>query len=344
MGETGTRLANIELKARVPDLRHGEAVCRRLGARLICVETQTDTYFSREISDRVRVVACLTTLPNLIHSDSPSDTLSSSEWLSVRKATGATDDDTVVVVWGPPGDMGTAASEVTLRAREATIGIPSETRQALRDGTNGFERILPGPDRMYPDTDLPPLRITTERLERIRSRAGEPYWERDARYRQLGVPEDLRVPLAISPFAGLFREAVLSWALDPTLVAVCLIHLPKRVARVLGAPFDYSQESMREILHALRDGELTREGVLPCLLAAAGAGGFDRTMLPGPCSDAELSEIIADAARQLASLRLRHPDNARHVLMGLVMDRVRGRIDGKTVADRLPDIIPEITR
>ena len=39
-------------------------------------QTQTDTYFSKEISDRVRVIACLTTIPNLIHSDSKSDTIS----------------------------------------------------------------------------------------------------------------------------------------------------------------------------------------------------------------------------------------------------------------------------
>ncbi|MBE0556152.1 MAG: Glu-tRNA(Gln) amidotransferase GatDE subunit E, partial [Proteobacteria bacterium] len=49
-------------------------------------QTQTDTFFSKEISDRVRVIACLTTLPNIIHSDSPSETLASSEWRSIRKA------------------------------------------------------------------------------------------------------------------------------------------------------------------------------------------------------------------------------------------------------------------
>ncbi len=39
-------------------------------------QTQTDTYFSKEISDRIRVIACLTNIPNLIHSDSKSDTIS----------------------------------------------------------------------------------------------------------------------------------------------------------------------------------------------------------------------------------------------------------------------------
>ena len=48
-------------------------------------QTQPDTYFSKEISDRVRVIACLTTIPNLIHSDSKTDTITSSDWQKVKK-------------------------------------------------------------------------------------------------------------------------------------------------------------------------------------------------------------------------------------------------------------------
>jgi glutamyl-tRNA(Gln) amidotransferase subunit E len=67
-------------------------------------QTQTDTYFSREISDRIRVVACLTTLPNIIHSDNLSETLASSEWRSIKKTVGAAEDDTIVIVWGEKED------------------------------------------------------------------------------------------------------------------------------------------------------------------------------------------------------------------------------------------------
>ena len=47
--------------------------------------TQTDTYFSKEISDRIRVIACLTSIPNLINSDSTSDTIASADWQKVKK-------------------------------------------------------------------------------------------------------------------------------------------------------------------------------------------------------------------------------------------------------------------
>ena len=81
------------------------------------------------------------------------------EWDKITKACGVEDTVPVMVVWGRQQDVETAAREIVIRAQDATRGVPSETRQALDDGTDGFERILPGADRMYPDTDLPPIRI-----------------------------------------------------------------------------------------------------------------------------------------------------------------------------------------
>ncbi len=70
-------------------------------AGLLRWPTQTDTYFNQEISDRVQVIACLTVLPNILHSDSPGESLSElGRWTAVKKALGARDEDAVVVVWG----------------------------------------------------------------------------------------------------------------------------------------------------------------------------------------------------------------------------------------------------
>ena len=57
---------------------------------------------------------------------------------------------------GPRRTRVTAVDEIRLRYVDATDGVPNETRQPFPDGSTDFERILPGPDRMYPDTDSPP--------------------------------------------------------------------------------------------------------------------------------------------------------------------------------------------
>ena len=223
-------------------------------------QTQNDTYFSREISDRVRVIACLTVLPNIAHSDSPGETLASAEWTAVRKALCAGPNDTVVVVWGPEADAKLAAQEIIARAREATLGVPSETRQALGDGTNGFERILPGPDRMYPDTDLPPKRIMPERLERLRAMLPARILTREGRYRELGVPEDLVAGLAASPLAPLFERAVGEWGVNPALAAVVLVQYPRRLKREAFRPTGSTRRPSKPSSGPSASAAFTRRG------------------------------------------------------------------------------------
>jgi glutamyl-tRNA(Gln) amidotransferase subunit E len=298
-------------------------------------QTQTDTYFSREISDRVRVIACLTTLPNIIHSDGSSETLATSEWQMLKKSVGATDADTIVLVWGNKQDAATGASEIAIRAKEATVGIPSETRQALRDGTNGFERILPGPDRMYPDTDLPPRRITAEHLGNVGKTVPRPFWEREEWYRSLGVPADLIGDLSISPLAPLFEKAVNEWHTAPALAAVTLIQYPKRISRKLKRPIDLQPSVFHDVLLAHKNGSVAREGILPALLRAASGTPFSAVTLPPPCADGEIDQVIQNSTSEVSSMTLRHPEKRTNLLMGTIMERVRGRVEGIRVARRL---------
>ncbi len=46
-------------------------------------------------------------------------------------------------------------------------GIPNETRKSFEDGTTIFERVLPGADRMYPDTDTAPIPLQEEDIDRL---------------------------------------------------------------------------------------------------------------------------------------------------------------------------------
>jgi glutamyl-tRNA(Gln) amidotransferase subunit E len=173
---------------------------------LLGAPTQPRTTFLKEFSDRVRVIACLDELPNLACSTHETTTLSSIEWDRVGKACGVAPETPVLVVWGPQRDVVTACQEIVIRAREATLGVPSETRQAMLDGTNGFERILPGPDRMYPDTDEPPIPIADGRLEKLQRKVPETPWQRLERLRGLGVGANLSERLARHAAYGLFLK------------------------------------------------------------------------------------------------------------------------------------------
>jgi glutamyl-tRNA(Gln) amidotransferase subunit E len=298
-------------------------------------QTQTDTYFSKEISDRVRVIACLTNIPNLIHSDSKSDTISSADWLKVKKFTNAADNDTMIIIWGNEDDAHTAVNEIIIRAKEATIGIPSETRQAMSDGTNGFERILPGADRMYPDTDLPPKKITKEQLDKIKSWLPEQIWKRIEWYNKLGIPKDTIEELSISKYAELFKRAVDVWKVNPTAAAVFLIQYPKRLKKY-GCMIEWLHESMFEgILKSFSDGKIPQDALLTTLRTVAELGVFTEEVILNPVNEKEINEVILSAKSEYNKMKIFNPERKNYLLMGMVMKKLRGRIPAKVVADKL---------
>lgn len=301
-------------------------------AGLLRWQTQTGTYFSREISDRVRVVACLTTLPNIIHSDSTGESISTSEWQAVQKHIGATSDDAIVIVWGNEQDVNTGAQEIAIRAKEATIGIPSETRQALKDGTVGFERILPGPDRMYPDTDLPPKKITEDRLEKIRLTLPTPYWDYEIWYEKIGVPSDLIKSLAISEYADLFKFLVVELKINPVLASVVLIQYPKRLKKRYKKINKLNNETLKEIFIAYKENKLRREAIFEIMKQMLIDGKFE---FPSPCSEIELMETLKKSKEKLKEIKIINENKKEHILMGLIMNQLRGRVDGSLVENRI---------
>ncbi|MEW5843115.1 MAG: Glu-tRNA(Gln) amidotransferase subunit GatE [Bacteroidota bacterium] len=304
-------------------------------AGLLHWQTQTDTYFSKEISDRVRVVACLTTIPNIIHSDGKGETLTSAEWQNIKKFVGATNDDSLVLVWGNETDTDTAVKEIMIRAKEATIGIPSETRQAFHDGTNGFERILPGADRMYPDTDLPPTKITEERLEKLRPNLPEQFWKREKWYRELGIPADTVRELSISKFANIFKFVVYEWKINPTLAAVALIQFPKRLKKMKIDANLLNEKMMKEIFRSYKDGFLSRSGIFTAMKKSIEKGRFYEELLPKPRTTKELEQIIADSREELKKIKMFGADNSSKLLIGLVMNKVRINVEGKLVSEKI---------
>jgi glutamyl-tRNA(Gln) amidotransferase subunit E len=183
----------VRSQGRRPEFELGLGPFRVLAVRLpglagtLGWPTQPGRTFADELAGRVRVIAGLDQLPILFHSEGwPRE---AGEHLArLRASAGCQERDGLVLVWGPERDVQTAADEIRLRYADATDGVPNETRQPFADGSTDFERILPGPDRMYPDTDSPPTRVTRERVERLRTSLPERPWVREERYREAGVP------------------------------------------------------------------------------------------------------------------------------------------------------------
>lgn len=327
-----------------------KAVVLRGFSGLLNHPTQEHTIFAKEFSDRVRVVSCLTSLPNIAHSDTASEQLSVRDWKDLRKRTKAGEKDALILVWGGEADTEMACSEIALRAKEATEGVPNDTRQAMKDGTNGFERVLPGAERMYPDTDLPPLEIIESRVERIRGRLPEVVWERQARYREMGLPADVIDPLCFPHRAGIFDRLVGELEIDPILASVVLVQRFKAFRRE-GLPVGtLTEDEILSVFKALAEGRLAREGVVAVFAAALSSKESSEAdedtspiaraleVLSGhTVTDAALAERVAHAVEYADSSKFETPRKKYRVLMGGLMKELTGKAEGRQVAKVLAE-------
>jgi glutamyl-tRNA(Gln) amidotransferase subunit E len=339
-------------------LERGEEIhCVKLKsfAGILNETTQTDTTFAKEISDRVRVIACLTQLPNIAHSDAASETLSAKYWKLIRQRVKSDPEDAMVLVWGTREDAECGCIEIANRAREATEGIPNETRQALRDGTNGFERILPGPDRMYPDTDLPPIALETQQVEEARNSLPEPPWIREARYAHYDLPEDILDVLSFSPRAGLYDRMVDAVKVNPVLAGVFLFQHLTYLRRTGFAVENLTDEMIISIFEAHTSGRLAREGIVELVAYLLSRSKELPQQLPAtsnqseevvhkalqelgfvPAGQDEIKEMI-DRAVQASDLPQNFTtfEKKHRYIMGILMEKLVGRAEGGIVSKLL---------
>lgn len=126
--------------------------------------TQPGRTFADEISDRLKVIACLEK-PNMIHSEELTKAIKISDLSRLLKLLNASEDDAQIIFFASESDIKTALETIEERVKLAFEGVPNETRKSMPDGTTIFERVLPGPDRMYPDTDSKPIAISQEFID-----------------------------------------------------------------------------------------------------------------------------------------------------------------------------------
>jgi glutamyl-tRNA(Gln) amidotransferase subunit E len=302
--------------------------------------TQPGTTFAREVADRVRVIACPLHRPFMIHSDLPDYGLDGRQWQSLRKQTKAESGDALVVVWAPEREAATAAREILIRAQDALLGVPAETRQAFRDGTNGFERILPGPDRMYPDTDTPPLPIPDKLVLEVGEQLPEPPWVRERRYEEMGLEAAAARRLSSAPWAELFDALAPADAATARRLAAAL---EKRIPyhRRNGIAVDAIEpERLRPLIHAIESGAIRLEALERALdrliqLADQPVDGLLVGYLSGSDDLIELEAELTQVLARAAALAGKPVHVVSRWALGQVMPRFLGRLDPAVVRRRL---------
>lgn len=201
-------------------------VAKDLGYKLVAVNlpefkgilshfTQPGKVFADEISDRLKVIACIEK-PNMVHTEMPHQPITPVDMEIIKLIIMSDEDkDAVIVFWAPEEDVATALETIEERCKMAFEGVPNETRKSFEDGTTMFERVLPGADRMYPDTDSMPIPLAAEHIEELGRNIPNDISDRLAKYIEWGIPEDTYAYLLTKNLYPYIEKAIVEFGVEP---------------------------------------------------------------------------------------------------------------------------------
>ncbi|MBS7646755.1 MAG: Glu-tRNA(Gln) amidotransferase subunit GatE [Candidatus Bathyarchaeia archaeon] len=290
-----------------------------------------------EMADRARFWG---RVGGIFHTDElPAYGITPEEIEALKRAVNAQPTDAVVFVADTPENAADALKAVLERASEALKGVPEETRAANPDGTTRYMRPRPGAARMYPETDIPPVQVTEEYLNKIRQRLPELPEQRLQRLmREYSLNQKLAQQLMDSEYVEVFEEIAKEDKVSPTTIAAFLTETLKALKRE-GTPVDkLSEERIKEVFKALGNGEITKEALPE--IAAWLARNENKTVKEAlenlglkVMSKEELEKLIDKIISQNQSLVEKSGAKAFSLIMGMVMKEVRGKANAEVVSE-----------
>jgi len=293
--------------------------------------TQPDKCFANELSDRLKVIACLEK-PNMRHSEEIQEKDNPFDFDMIRNILDAEENDAQIILWGPPTDIQTALETIEERCILAFHGVPNETRKALSDGTTIFERVLPGPNRMYPDTDSAPIPIEENMIEEI---AAHLPLEVSACQEQLSkwdIPADTHNYLLKRNLFNLVKRIVTDFKQNPRFVGTLLGH---RLKHLEGRgdhsnPFDY--QKIYQLFNYIQKRKLEIEIVKKMLPVIYEHPNMDydsilTTVNFKPLAEKDVFSHIKDLKKKFKDIRLSPSEPAEtHWIMGQLEPLALGNI------------------
>lgn len=311
---------------------------------LIGHEIQPNRRLGSEFSDRAKRASGV---GGIFHIDElPNYGITQAEVDSIIQRLSLGNNDAFVIVADKASRSRVAMEAVIRRAREALTGVPEETRGPLPNGNTEYMRPLSGRARMYPETDVLSVEITTEQLAKIKQELPELLSEKKERFmREYVLSEELAQHIAFSPTNEVFEDIVKAYG-NPALVARTLYGTVIELRRD-GIPVEnITDEHLKEVFKLLKEGRIAKEAIPQVLSNIAKEPDTNiediiKKMGLGKVTEEEVNKIIGDIVKSRRDFVKEKGEASQSGLMGLVMSKLRGKADGKLISKVLREKILE---
>jgi len=208
-----------------------------------------------------------------------------------------------------------------------------EVRNAEDDFTTSYLRPMPGMDRMYPETDILPISTTSGLIDNIE--IPELIEQKvESLSRQFGVDKDKLKKIMRQDIFGESRLALFTGImsanknLSAPFVCDTLLSFGSEILRKhKGAdPLKIKDDHLKQIFKAVNDGKVSKNSIIDILSDISLGKEFDLKQY-------EVQEI--DLEKEVIKLINENKEVSINALMGMLMAKYRGKIDGKKAMELL---------
>ena len=299
-------------------------------AGLVGREIQPGRRLGSEMSDYAKKCG----VGGIFHTDElPAYGVTAVEVAALRNFVRAQEQDCVILVAGAnPKQASCAWSQAHNRAQMALSDkpVPEETRKMLEEGSTAYMRPLPGAERMYPETDVLPVRIDECRWHAVT--VPELLTLKAERFAsELGLDPAVARQMAFSEYRPLFERA-LADGVKANLASRTLLATLKEIRRDGVNTDGISDNAILAVLQAVEKSTVAKEAIPEILTAIAGGSTAEEAMarLAPTVSRDELEAVIKKIIAERADFIAQKQRAALGPLMGVVMQEVRGPWTGKS--------------
>ena len=309
-------------------------------AGMIGFEPYPDIRIGKELGKLVRFYD----LDGVFHSDElPNYGITEHEVAAVKSKLQAGDSDAFVIVGGPKDKVGFASDAIIRRLQAAVNGVPAETRAATPDGKTVFLRPRPGAARMYPETDIPTIRVTDSTLKALADKVPRSWDEvLKSLMKKYSLNEKLAREIFDSAYLGVFEDMAGKTKVPPTFVAS---KLTEDITSLQRQGLDASMLTdgiIKDIFARLDAGAIAKESVSIIFekLMKNEAKTVDEAIKGAgvsSISDEELGRGLDRIINDNTAVVKEKGMGALSTLMGRAMAEFRGKADGAKINAMLKD-------
>ncbi len=211
-----------------------------------------------------------------------------------------------------------------------------EVRNAMPDGKTEFLRPMPGKARMYPETDLPLLKIGREKTNEIRKILPKMRHELRDELKKKGLSDEL-INLVLDGNLEEFETLIRVYEKDANLIAKMVVLWRNEFATKLKKSVEelkkiLSEKVLERVLEELRDGNVTEGDVKKILESVASGEPIEKALKVERVSDDHMEEEISKLIKEKPGMR----ENA---YMGMVMAKFKGKLDARKAMELIKRVI-----